>query len=119
MDRSISSGSSADSVLENTVKALRTLVIDKKKSISLERRPVFYVWSSRGKCAPYAVPKKLCRADPVDNLYSAMSGVYIHGNFDVTMLRHQLLRSPMKMEFSHRRRDIRLRSYWWPLYNDR
>ncbi|CAJ0592701.1 unnamed protein product [Cylicocyclus nassatus] len=116
--------SSADYVVEEMVTKLKTLGIAQKNESRKTRIHDYgsglYVWSSPGKCAPYAVPKKVKKPEEnTDGLYSLLSGVRFGAHLDVANLRLQLIEDPLKTAIPHRRRYLRFGSYFCAKHDER
>ncbi|KHJ96941.1 hypothetical protein OESDEN_03085 [Oesophagostomum dentatum] len=77
------------------------------------------VWFSRGKCAPYAVPRKMRPKKTPEDLYSSLKKVRFGCECDFNTLRLKLLSNPRKAEVPHRRRYLRFGSYFCSMLDER
>ncbi|KAK5983150.1 hypothetical protein GCK32_001355 [Trichostrongylus colubriformis] len=98
-----------DPGIESAAEMFRGLEIGNKYSMEKstnQRKPVLYVWASRGKCAPYAVPRRIRPLKSVEDFYSAIQHVRLPGVIDTASLKLCLMRSDSATEVPHRRRNI-------------
>ncbi|XGW20078.1 hypothetical protein V3C99_003701 [Haemonchus contortus] len=83
-----------DPVIDTAAEMFRGLEIDNKYSMkksTSQRKPVLYIWASRGKCAPYAVPRRIRPSKNVEDPYSVMQQVRLRGIVDAASLRLSLM----------------------------
>ncbi|KAK6040353.1 hypothetical protein COOONC_22142 [Cooperia oncophora] len=84
-----------DPGIESAAEMFRGLEIGNKYSMKKstnQRKPVLYIWASRGKCAPYAVPRRIRPSKSTEDTYSVMQEVRLRGVVDAASLRLCLMR---------------------------